>query len=109
MLCLTYVKLDILSLAVLSDDHPGINLFSGSYKECTTLLGAVQSVSYGFTGLKRDERALLAVLDITLVRSIAFETCIQDTISFCICKEFSPVADKPSGGNGELKPGVSAI
>ena len=51
----------------------------------TAFLGTEQSVSYRFACLKCDQRALLTVSDVSLVRSIAVKCSIDDTISFCIC------------------------
>ena len=109
MLCLADIELDILSLAVLADDHARVYLFPGPYEQCTTLLGAVQSVSYGFAGLKCDEGALFAVLDIALVRRVTVEAGVQDPVSLCISEEFSAVADQTSGRDGEFQTGVSPV
>ncbi len=46
MLCLADIQLDIFSFTILSDDHTGVNLFTRSDKESTTLLGREQTVSY---------------------------------------------------------------
>ena len=71
MFCLTYVQFDIFSFTILSDNHTGIYFLTGSDEESTTLLGTVQTISYGFTSLKCDQGSLLTILDISFVWCIS--------------------------------------
>ena len=85
MFGLTYIDFDIVCFCIFSDNHTGIYFFAGTDEQHTAFLGTEQSVSYRFACLKCDQRALLTVSDVSLVRSIAVKCSIDDTISFCIC------------------------
>ncbi len=84
MLFLTYVKLNILCFGALSDDHAGVYFFSGADKKLSAVLGAKQAVRNGNAGFKRDQGALLAVLDIAAVSVIAVKDRIDDAVAFGI-------------------------
>jgi len=109
MLGLAHVQLDVLCLRVLPDDHAGIDALAGADEQCASFLGAVKSVSHGFACLEGDERPLLAVLDIALVRRVSVEACVQDPVSFCISEEFTSVSDQSSGRDGKFQTCVSPV
>ena len=72
------------AFCTLTDHHTGVYLFSRPDEESTTLLCGEETVSYGFTGFKGNQRSLFAVLDVALVWSIVVKDRINDTISFGI-------------------------
>ncbi len=75
------IQLDVFRTGRRSDDHSGINFFARSDKEGSTILGREQTISYGFAGLKGDQRSLLTVSNVALVWCVAFKDRIDDTIS----------------------------
>ena len=106
MLGLADVQLDVVGLAVLSDDHAGVHLFARSDKEGAAFLGGEQTVGDGLAGFKGDQRTLLAVLDISLVGTVAVVGGVQDTVSFG--EEFAPVADQTARRDGKLQTVLAA-
>ena len=80
MFCLAYVQLDIFGFTILSDNHTAVNLCTRSDKQSTTLLGCEQTISNSFTSLESDQRSLLSVLEISLVRSISVKHSIDDAL-----------------------------
>ena len=109
MLGLADVELNILRFSALADDHTGINLGTGLDEEGTAVLGVEQTVGNGLAALKGDQGALFTELDISLIRSIAVEDGVHDTVTLGVGHEFPTVADESAGRNGELQTGVSAV
>lgn len=93
---LAYIELDILALSVLSDHHAGVNLFARTDKQGAAFLCVVETVGDSLACLKRDEGALLAVLDVALVGAISVEYRIQDAIALGVCHKLAAVANQPA-------------
>ena len=108
MFALADIQLDVLCLTVLSDDHTGVNFFTRSDEQGTTLLSTEQTVSYGLAILECDQRTLFAVLDISFIRCITVKHGIHNTITLCIGHKFATVTDQPTGRNTELQSCVTA-
>ena len=96
MFGLTYIQFDIICLRILTDYHTGVNLFTRSDEECSTILCVEQTVSYSFTCLEGNQGSLASVLDISFIRSVAVKGCVHDTVTFCIGQEFSTITDQTS-------------
>ena len=97
MLGLADIQFDVLRLCALADDHTGIYLFARSDEQGAAVLCVEEAISNRFAGFKCDQRSLAAVLQVSLVRAIAVEDCIHDTISLCISHKIATVADQSTG------------
>ena len=91
------IDFDVFRLTGLTDDHTGVNLFTGSDKQCTALLCIEQTVGDGLACLECDQGALLAVLDIALVRRIAVKYSVHDTVALGVGHELTTVSDQTAG------------
>ena len=87
-------------LTGLTDNHSGVNLFTGSDKQCAALLCIEQTVGDGIAGLECDQGALLTVLDIALVGRIAVKYSVHNTVALGVGHELTAVADQTAGRNG---------
>ena len=109
VLGLAYVYVDVYGFAALSDDHTGVNFFAGADEELSALLRVEKAVCNSSSRFERDQRALLAVNDVALIRRIAVEDRIHNAVSLGIRKEIASVADQTAGRDGELESGVTSI
>ena len=108
MLGLANIDLNVFAFSGSSHNHTGIDLRSRSYKKNAALLRIIQTVGHCLSRFKSNQRPLLAVSNVSLVRFISIEDRVNDPVSLGIRHEFRAITDQTSGGNPEFKSGVSA-
>ena len=83
MLGFADIYFNVVCFSVLANYHTGVNFLAGADKEDSTFLGAVETVGYGFSGFKCNQRSLFAVLNIAFVWGISVKCCLLYT-SRCV-------------------------
>ena len=94
MFGLTYIQFNVLRLSALADDHAAVDFFTGTDEEGPSVLGRKETIGYGLSCFKGDQRSLLPVLNVSFIRSIAVKGSIQDSGTFSGGQEVSPETDK---------------
>ena len=109
VLRLADIDFNVLGLTGFSDDHAGVHLFTGADEENAALLCVEQTVGDSLAAFEGNQRALLAVGDVSLVRLIAGKNGVHNAVALGVGHELSAVADQSAGRNVELKTGVAAV
>ena len=109
VLRLADIDFNVLGLTGFSDDHAGVHLFTCTDEENTALLCIEQTVGDGLAAFEGNQRALLAVGDVSLVGLIAGKNGVHDAVALGVGHELSAVANQPAGRNSELETGVAAV
>ena len=109
MLLLADVDDDVVALRVAADDHALVDRNARPDEEAAAVLRVEQAVRRGFAGLMRDDGTGAALLDVALVRLVAFKHVVHDAVAVRIRQELRAVAHDAARRDLELEMRRAAV
>ena len=107
MLGLADVDRDVLARRGVADDLTGVDLLACVDDQGAALLGVEQAVGDGVAGIKADEGAGGAGLDVAAPFLVAVEDRVHDALAVGVGQELAAIAEQAAAGHTELDAGAA--
>ena len=107
MLRLADVDRDVLARRGIADDLTGVDLLACVDDQGAALLGVEQAVGDGVAGIKADEGAGGAGLDVAAPFLVAVEDRVHDALAVGVGQELAAIAEQAAAGHTELDAGAA--
>ena len=107
VLRLADVDRDVLARRGVADDLTGVDLLACVDDQGAALLGVEQAVGDGVAGIKADEGAGGAGLDVAAPFLVAVEDRVHDALAVGVGQELAAIAEQAAAGHTELDAGAA--